>query len=57
MDGKVNEGELLINVVISDKPKARIGLSQKASGQAERFSASLTQTQEPPANRQHLSHL
>jgi hypothetical protein len=32
MDGKVNEGELLINVVISDKPKALIGLSQKASG-------------------------
>lgn len=44
MDGKANESELLINVVKSDKPKTLIGLSQKASGQVERFSASLTQT-------------
>jgi hypothetical protein len=44
MDGMVNEGELLLNVVKSDKPKTLIGLSQKASGQAERFSASFTQT-------------
>lgn len=44
MDGKVNEGELLLNVVISDKPKTLTGLSQKARGQAERFFDSLTQT-------------
>jgi hypothetical protein len=29
----VNTCELLINVVITNKPKALIGLSQKASGQ------------------------
>ena len=44
MDGMVNTSELLINVVIKDKPKALTGLSQKASGQDGRFFAFLTQT-------------
>ena len=51
MGGRVNGSELLINVVISDKPKALVcfeekhgGLSQKASGQDEGLWASLTQT-------------
>ena len=39
----VNKCELLINVVISNKPKTLIGLSQKARGQVQGLSASLTQ--------------
>ncbi len=33
MDGKVNICELLINVVIRNKPKTLKGLNQKVSGQ------------------------
>ena len=33
----VNERELLINVVMSDKPKLLEGLNQKVSGQVQRF--------------------
>jgi hypothetical protein len=40
----VNICELLINVVTTDKPKALIGLGQKASGQVQGLSFSLTQT-------------
>jgi hypothetical protein len=36
VDGKANSGELLINVVRSNKPKALIGLNQKVSGQVQR---------------------
>jgi hypothetical protein len=43
IDGMVNIRELLINVVITDKPKALIGLSQKASGQVQGLSIFLTQ--------------
>jgi hypothetical protein len=43
IDGTVNICELSINVVITDKPKALIGLSQKASGQVQGFSSFLTQ--------------
>ena len=35
MDDTVNRSESLINVVTYDKPKVLIGLSQKASGQAQ----------------------
>ncbi len=41
--GMVNIRELLINVVITDKPKALTGLSQKASGQVQELSIFLTQ--------------
>jgi len=34
IDGMVNLCELLINVVITDKPKALTGLNQKVRGQA-----------------------
>jgi hypothetical protein len=47
MDGMVNGCELLINVVTTDKPKTLIGLGQKARGQAQRFSFSLTQMTTP----------
>jgi hypothetical protein len=43
MDGMVNRCELLINVVITDKPKALIGLGQKASRQVQEFVGFLTQ--------------
>jgi hypothetical protein len=39
----VNRGELLINVVSVDKPKALTGLSQKASGQVQGLPHFLTQ--------------
>jgi hypothetical protein len=44
MNGMVNGCELLINVVTTDKPKTLIGLGQKASGQVQGLSFSLTQT-------------
>jgi hypothetical protein len=40
----VNKSELLKNVVMTDKPKALTGLSQKASGQVQELSSFLTQT-------------
>jgi len=35
VDGMANSGELLINAVISSKPKALTGLNQKVSGQVQ----------------------
>jgi len=35
VDGMANSGELLINAVISNKPKALTGLNQKVSGQVQ----------------------
>jgi hypothetical protein len=43
IDGTVNICELLINVVIADKPKALIGLNQKVRGQAQGLFDFLTQ--------------
>jgi hypothetical protein len=36
VDGMANSGELLINVVRSNKPKALTGLNQKVRGQVQR---------------------
>lgn len=36
VDGMANPGELLINVVRSNKPKALTGLNHKVSGQVQR---------------------
>ena len=44
LDGMVNRGESLINVVTNNKPKVLIGLSQKASGQEQELSYLLSQT-------------
>jgi hypothetical protein len=44
MDGRVNICELLINVVIGDKPKRLKGLDQKVSGQVQGLGNFLTQT-------------
>jgi hypothetical protein len=35
VDGKANSGELLINVVRTNKPKTLIGLNQKVRGQVQ----------------------
>ena len=36
VDGMANSGDLLINAVISSKPKALTGLNQKVRGQVQR---------------------
>ena len=40
----VNRCELLINVVITNKPKVLIGLNQKVRGQVQVFSDHLSQS-------------
>ncbi len=52
----VNESELLINVVIADKPKMLTGLNQKVSGQVNRLQVPVPKMLAPPAKRQHLSY-
>ena len=42
VDGRANPGELLINVVNQDKPKALLGLDQKVSGQVQGLSIPLS---------------
>ena len=51
-----NPGELLINVVRSNKPKALIGLNQKVRGQVQRDLPSPVVVVRPPAERQSLNH-
>jgi hypothetical protein len=48
--------ELLINVVIDNKPKMLTGLSQKASSQAQRLNRPLTQMLNYRRKRQHLTY-
>ena len=57
MDGMVNIRELLVNVVIQDKPKVLTGLSQKGHWSGHRVS-SLPCHGHPtlPADREHLTH-
>ncbi len=43
LSGMVNESELLINVVINNKPKMLRGLNQKVSSQVQRLNSSLTE--------------
>src|SRR5438128_612036 len=54
-DGMTNTCELLINVVIRNKPKMLRGLNQKVRSSVRRLPISLTQTQQPPAKRQRLT--
>jgi hypothetical protein len=56
LGGKVNESELLVNSVKSDKPKALTGLNQKGEWSANPLSTWITGTQRPPENRQNLTH-
>jgi hypothetical protein len=56
VDGMENAGEPLINVVRTNKPKALIGLSQKACGGHRSFPFLLSQTLAPPADRRLLTH-
>jgi hypothetical protein len=56
VDGRVNPGELLINVVRSSKPKALIGLNQKVCGKYSGISHPLSSLSEPPAKRQSPHH-
>jgi hypothetical protein len=51
----VNLCELLINLVIIDKPKLLIGLSQKASGKDVSFQTRYTRSMNPPGERQNLN--
>ena len=54
-DGMGNIRELLINVVIYDKPKVLKGLDQKVRGMDSWLYIPVTQPGIPPANRQALS--
>ena len=56
MSSMVNESELLINVVIGDKPKMLSGLSQKASGQDWKLQFLPIVDVAPPAKRQNLTY-
>ena len=51
----VNICELLINLVIIDKPKLLAGLSQKASGMEVSFQTRYTRSMNPPGERQNLN--
>ncbi len=51
-----NRRELLINVVILDKPKVLLGLNQKVRGMVRGLCNSSTHSRIPPAKRQALSH-
>src|SRR5712691_7547000 len=52
----LTHGELLINVVMRNKPKVPTGLNQKVRGWDQRLPIPLTQTTKPPAERQSLTH-
>ena len=52
----VNGCELLINVVIVNKPKALIGLDQKGKWAGLEAPRSSDADVVPPAERQHLTH-
>jgi hypothetical protein len=49
-------GELLINVVMHNKPKVMTGLNQKVRGKDQKLPILLTQTTRPSAERQSLTH-
>ena len=56
VDGMANPGELPINAVRTNKPKALRGLDQKVRGQVQGSPPSPAVAVEPPANRQSLNH-
>ena len=51
MDGRVNTGELSINVVMSDKPKMLLGLSQKALERVQSLDKTLSWTFNAPGGQ------
>jgi len=55
-DGMRNICELLINVVMFNRPKVLVGLDQKVRGMDGTFRSCSTRTMIPPANRQALTH-
>lgn len=55
-DGMRNTCELLLNVVIFDRPKMLAGLDQKVRGMVGTFRCCSTRPAIPPANRQTLTH-
>ncbi len=55
-DGMGNISELLINVVILNKPKVLLGLNQKVRGMVRGLLTSSTHSRIPPAKRQTLTH-
>jgi hypothetical protein len=55
-DGMGNRGELLINVVMWNKPKVLIGWDQKVRVMVGVLDIHSTQSVIPPANRQSLPH-
>ena len=55
-DGMGNISELLINVVILNKPKVLLGLNQKVRGMDRGLFIPSTHSKIPPAKRQTLTH-
>ena len=55
-NGMVNRCKLPLNVVTTNKPKVLIGLNQKVRGQVGVLQNHPSQTREPPAKRQDLTH-
>ena len=55
-DGMGNIRELLINVVIYNKPKVLKGLDQKVRGMVRGVCIPSTHSTSPPAKRQVLTH-
>ena len=51
MDGRVNTCELSINVVMSDKPKMLLGLSQKALERVQSLDNTLSWTPNAPGGQ------
>jgi hypothetical protein len=56
LDGRVNTGELLINVVTEDKLKVLRSLGQNGKGSGTGAPNSPIADGEPPAKRQDLTH-
>ena len=56
VDGTEKVTELLLNVVRTNKPKTLKGLGQKARGGNRCFPFRLSQTRQPPADKQLLTH-
>ena len=57
IDGTSNICELLINVVMQNKPKGLEGLDQKVRGMVKALLYRFTQSMIPSAERQALTHL
>ena len=55
LDGMINASELLINVVIYDKPKMLTGLNQKVRGWLPLLWVEAHGQLQPPANRQDIT--